>query len=140
MDVVYGRNPVLEALRAERPARKLVVAEGIRHDARVHEILGLAEAAGIRIETSPRRRLDDIAHSEHHQGVAGYFHTRPPLRLEDVLDHARDPALLLALDGIQDPQNLGAIVRSAEAAAVDGVLLAHRHAASLTGAAAKASA
>lgn len=140
MDVIYGRNPVLEALRAQRPARKLVVAEGIREDARIQEIRERALAAGVRVEASPRRRLDDIAHTEHHQGVAGYFHTRPPLRLHDVLDAAASPALLLVLDGIQDPQNLGAIARSAEACAVDGIVLSRRHAASLTGAAAKASA
>ena len=140
MDIVYGRNPVLEALRASRPARKLVVAEGIREDARVREILERAETAGIPVETSPRRRLDDIAHTEHHQGVAGYFHARPPLHLDQLLERAREPALLLVLDGIQDPQNLGAIARSAEACAVDGIVLARRQAASLTGAAAKASA
>ena len=140
MDVIYGRNPVLEALRAQRPARKLVVAEGIREDGRIREILELAGTAGIHVETSPRRRLDDIAHTEHHQGVAGYFHSRVPLQLHDLLDAAATPALLLALDGIQDPQNLGAIVRSAEACAVDGVVVPRRHAASLTGAAAKASA
>lgn len=140
MDVIYGRNPVLEALRARRAARKLVIADGIREDARIHEIRERALAAGIRVEVSPRRRLDDIAHTEHHQGVAGYFHTRAPLRLSQLLDAASSPALLLVLDGIQDPQNLGAIARSAEASAVDGIVLARRHAASLTGAAAKASA
>lgn len=140
MDIIYGRNPVLEALRAGRPARKLVLAAGIREDARIGEIRERADAVGIRVETSARRRLDDIAHTEHHQGVAGYFHTRAPLRLDAVLDEAHVPALLLALDGIQDPQNLGAITRSAEACAVDGIVLARRQAASLTGAAAKASA
>lgn len=140
MDILYGRNPVLEALRAGRPARKLVVADGIRVDARVREILERAGATGIPVETSPRRRLDDITHTEHHQGVAGYFHTRPPLQLEEVLEGTRHPALLLVLDGIQDPQNLGAIARSAEACAVDAIVLSRRHAAALTGAAAKASA
>lgn len=140
MDVIYGRNPVLEALRAQRPARKLVIAEGIREDGRVREIRERAVAAGIAVDVSPRRRLDDIAHTEHHQGVAGYFHTRPPLRLHELLEAASSPALLLVLDGIQDPQNLGAIARSAEACAVDGIVLARRQAASLTGAAAKASA
>ena len=140
MDVIYGRNPVLEALRAQRPARKLVLAAGIREDTRVREIRERALELGIRVETSPRRRLDDIAHTEHHQGVAGYFHTRPPLHLEELLAAARQPALLLALDGIQDPQNLGAIARSAEACAVDGIVLPRRQAASLSGAAAKASA
>jgi len=140
VDIIYGRNPVLEALRAQRRARKLVRAEGIRVDARMREILERAEAAGISVEESPRQRLNDIAHTEHHQGIAGYFHTREPLHLDELLAGAREPALLLVLDGIQDPQNLGAVARCAEACAVDGVVIARRHAASLTGAAAKASA
>lgn len=140
MDILYGRNPVLEALRAHRPARKLVVAEGVRDDARMREIRERAAAAAIPVETSPRRRLDDIAHTEHHQGIAGYFHARTPLRLDDLLDGARQPALLLVLDGIQDPQNVGAIARTAEACDVDGIVLARHRAASVTPAAVKASA
>ena len=140
MDILYGRNPVLEALRAARPARKLVIAEGVRDDTRLTEIRDRARALAIPVESAPRRRLDDIAHTEHHQGVAGYFHARPPLRLETLIDQARDPALMLVLDGIQDPQNLGAIARTAEACGVDAIVLARRRAASVTPAAAKASA
>ena len=140
MDILYGRNPVLEALRAARPARKLVVAEGIRDDARLTEIRERARSLAIPVETSSRRRLDDIAHTEHHQGVAGYFHARAPLRLETLIERARKPALMLVLDGIQDPQNLGAIARTAEACGADGIVLARRRAASVTPAAAKASA
>jgi len=140
VDILYGRNPVLEALRAARPARKLVVAEGIRDDARLTEIRERARSLAIPVETSSRRRLDDIAHTEHHQGVAGYFHARAPLRLETLIERARKPALMLVLDGIQDPQNLGAIARTAEACGADGIVLARRRAASVTPAAAKASA
>jgi 23S rRNA (guanosine2251-2'-O)-methyltransferase len=140
VDILYGRNPVLEALRSGRPARKLVVAEGVRNDARLNEIAELAQLRGIPIEAATRNRLDDIAHTEHHQGVAGYFHTRAPGRLDVMLEHARAPALLLALDGIQDPQNLGAIARTAEATAVDGLVLARHRSAAVTPAAAKASA
>jgi 23S rRNA (guanosine2251-2'-O)-methyltransferase len=140
VDILYGRNPVLEALRSGRPARKLVVAEGVRHDARMGEIVELAQLGGILIETAARNRLDDIAHTEHHQGVAGYFHARAPGRLDVMLKQARSPALLLALDGIQDPQNLGAIARTAEATAVDGMVMARHRSAAVTPAAAKASA
>ena len=140
MDILYGRNPVLEALRAARPARKLVLAEGVREEGRVTEILERAQELAIPVETVKRRRLDDITHTEHHQGVAGYFHARPPLRLDTLIEQARDPALLLVLDGIQDPQNLGAIARTAEACGVDGMVLTRHRAASVTPAAVKASA
>ncbi len=140
MDILYGRNPVLEALRSGRPARKLLIAEGIRVDDRVREIIERAEHAGIAVEESARRRLDDVTHTEHHQGVAGYFHARPPLQLEELLQKARDPALLLMLDSIQDPQNVGAITRTAEACAVDGVVLSRHNATAITPAVAKASA
>ncbi len=140
MDILYGRNPVLEAVRAGRQARKIVVAEGVRSDARLHEILEAARARGIVVETSPRRRLDDIAHTEHHQGVAGYFHAREPVTLDALLRGMRSPGLVLVLDGIQDPQNLGAIARTAEACAVDGLVLSRHRAAAVTPAAAKASA
>jgi 23S rRNA (guanosine2251-2'-O)-methyltransferase len=120
--------------------RKLVVAEGVRPEVRLQEILDVAQERGLTVEWSPRRRLDDIAHTEHHQGVAGYFHSRPPLSLEALLEAARPPALLLCLDGIQDPQNLGALARTAEAVGADGLIVPRHRAAPLTAAAAKASA
>ena len=140
MDILYGKNPVLEALRAGRPARKLVLARGVQPEPRLQEILDLAAARGIPVEESPRRRVDDIAHTEHHQGIAGYFHTRAPLTLDDLLQSAHDPALLLVLDGIQDPQNLGALTRTADAAGADGLVIPRHRAATMTGAAVKASA
>jgi len=140
VDILYGRNPVLEALRAGRPARKVVIAAGVRPDPRLDEVRALAVAQGVRLEETARSRLDDIAHTEHHQGVAGYFHTRTALRLDELLGSARRPALLMALDGVQDPQNLGAVVRTAEACDVDGLVLARNRSAAPTPAAAKASA
>ena len=140
MDILYGKNPVLEALRSGRQARKVVVAAGARDEARLREILALAAERGVAVEESSRRRLDDIAHTEHHQGVAGYFHSRPALDLDDLLESARDPGLLLVLDGIQDPQNLGALTRTADAAGADGLVIARDRATGVTGAAAKASA
>jgi 23S rRNA (guanosine2251-2'-O)-methyltransferase len=140
VDILYGRNPVLEALRAGRGVRKLVVAEGVRPEGRLEEILTIAGERAIAVEKSSRRRLDDIAHTEHHQGIAGYFHSRRPVTLDELLDTARPPALLLCLDGIQDPQNLGALARTAEAVGVDGLVVPRHRAASLTPAAAKAAA
>lgn len=140
MDILYGRNPVLEALRSNRPARKLVIADSVKPDSRIDQILALAEQAGIEVERAQRRKLDDIAHTEQHQGVAGYFHARTPLTLDQLLELAQMPGLLIALDGIQDPQNLGAIVRSAAAAGADGVLISRQNATAVTPAAVKASA
>jgi 23S rRNA (guanosine2251-2'-O)-methyltransferase len=140
MDILYGRNPVLEALRSGRQARKIVVAEGVRPEKRISEILSLAETADIQVEHAPRRRLDDIAHTEHHQGVAGYFHTREPLALDELIERAKLPGLIVVLDGIQDPQNLGAIVRCADGAGADGVVISRQHATAVTPAAAKSSA
>jgi 23S rRNA (guanosine2251-2'-O)-methyltransferase len=140
LDILYGKNPVLEALRAGRPARKLVLAHGVQSEPRLREILDLAAERGIPVEESARRRLDDIAHTEHHQGIAGYFHSRAPQSLGDLLEGAHHPALLLVLDGIQDPQNLGALARTADAVGADGLVIPRHRAAAVTPAAAKASA
>jgi 23S rRNA (guanosine2251-2'-O)-methyltransferase len=140
VDILYGRNPVLEALRSGRAARKLVIAAGVSTEGRLQEILRAADERGIPVEESSRKRLDDIAHTEHHQGIAGYFHGRPPLSLDDLLKQSRAPQLIVVLDGIQDPQNLGAITRTADAVGGDGVVLPRHRAAGVTAAAAKASA
>jgi 23S rRNA (guanosine2251-2'-O)-methyltransferase len=140
VEILYGKNPVLEALRAGRPARKLVLAAGVRDEPRLREILEGAAERGIPVEETSRRRLDDIAHTEHHQGIAGYFHARTPLSLDELLARVRPPGLLLVLDGIQDPQNLGALARSADAAGAGGMVLVRDRAAGITPAAAKASA
>ena len=140
MDILYGRNPVLEALRSGRAARKLVIATGIVPEGRLDEIVRLAGERGILVEEISRKRLDDIAHTEHHQGIAGYFHARPPLTVEALLSQSRAPQLIVVLDGIQDPQNLGAITRTADAVGADGVILPRHRASGVTAAAAKASA
>ena len=140
MDILYGKNPVLEALRSKRKARKLVVADGLRPEDRLEEILRLAEAENIPVESATRRRLNDIAHTEHHQGIAGYFHSREEVSLAELLAQIHGTPMLLVLDGIQDPQNLGALTRTAEAVGVDGIVIPSRRATSMTGAAAKASA
>jgi 23S rRNA (guanosine2251-2'-O)-methyltransferase len=140
VEILYGKNPVLEALRAGRPARKLVLAAGVRDEPRLREILEGAAERGIPVEETARRRLDDIAHTEHHQGVAGYFHERPPLSVDALLAGSRAPQLVVVLDGIQDPQNLGAITRTADAVGADGIVLPRHRAAGMTAAAAKASA
>jgi 23S rRNA (guanosine2251-2'-O)-methyltransferase len=140
--LVYGKNPVLEALRAGGEVRRLLVLASARPESRLEEILTLARARSIDVEETDRERLDDIAHTDSHQGVLAYVGRRRYWELDGLLDELAgvEAPVLLALDGIQDPQNLGSICRSAEAAGVSGVLLPRHRATGITPAVAKASA
>jgi 23S rRNA (guanosine2251-2'-O)-methyltransferase len=141
-ETVVGRNPVLECLRAGVPATALHVAVGVTADERVTESVRLAADAGIAILEVPRTDLDRMTGGVLHQGLAL---TVPPYEYahpDDVLTTARqDPRpLLVALDGITDPRNLGAIIRSAAAFGATGVLLPQRRSAGVTAVAWRASA
>jgi 23S rRNA (guanosine2251-2'-O)-methyltransferase len=134
-EVVLGRNPVLECLRAGVPATALYVALGADADERLTESVRIAADSGISILEVPRHDLDRIAANGLHQGVAlqvpPYSYAHP----DDLLAEAsRDstPALLVALDNISDPRNLGAIVRSVAAFGGHGVLIPQRRSASVT--------
>ena len=138
--LLVGRNPIREALKAGRPVEKLLVASGdLSGSAR--EIVGLAKASGVVVQTVERSRLDQIHPA--HQGMLAYVAAVPYASVEDILAVARergeDPFVII-LDGITDPHNLGAIVRSAECAGAHGVIVPERRAAGLTPAAAKAAA
>jgi 23S rRNA (guanosine2251-2'-O)-methyltransferase len=144
-EILYGRNPVLEALRAGRRIRRLLLAPGLSSDQRLGEILELAAAAGVAVEPTPRGRLNDVAHSEHHQGVAAYFDGRQVANVEILRELLDRPAgawapVFLCLDGVQDPQNLGSLARSAEVLGVTAMILPRHRTAPLSAAAAKASA
>lgn len=138
--IVYGRNPVREALLAGRRVRRLLVAEGLQPDERLREILALAGEHAVELEHVDRRRLDEVAHTQAHQGVVAYVGRRQYLELDEVLTDPAADALILVLDGIQDPQNLGSICRSAEAAGVAAVVIPRHRATEVTPAVAKASA
>jgi 23S rRNA (guanosine2251-2'-O)-methyltransferase len=134
-EVVLGRNPVLECLRAGVPATALYVALGTDADERLTESVRIAADSGISILEVPRHDLDRIATNGLHQGIAlqvpPYSYAHP----DDLLASAtRDgtPALLVALDNISDPRNLGAIVRSVAAFGGHGVLIPQRRSASVT--------
>ena len=129
-DLIYGRNAVLEAARAGRVKRALI-ADNVEPDPRLDELRGLAA-----VEEVPAARIGALAQGAH-QGVVAELRPRTFLTLRQLLDTG--PRLLLGLDGIEDPQNLGAILRSAEAAGVEGVLLPERRSAPLSAAAVKAS-
>ena len=134
-EMVLGRNPVLECLRAGIPANTLYVALGTDADERLTESVRRAADSGIPILEVPRADLDRISANGLHQGIAlqvpPYAYAHP----EDLLAAARDgssPALLVALDNISDPRNLGAIVRSVAAFGGHGVLIPQRRSAAVT--------
>lgn len=140
---IEGRQPVREALRAGRPISKIMIAEGVRPSALIEEILSLARAAGVRIQRVARAELDRRALGRAHQGVvaeAAAVRSRPWDRAVESARAAGRVPLLLALDGVEDPQNLGALLRSAEVFGVDAVILPRRRSAPLGATAAKASA
>jgi 23S rRNA (guanosine2251-2'-O)-methyltransferase len=142
-ETVLGRNTVVECLRAGVPATALHVAVGTTTDHRVAEAVHLAADAGIAILEVPRTDLDRITGGALHQGVAlqvpPYAYAHPDELLEAAGDSAEAP-LIVALDGVTDPRNLGAIVRSASAFGGHGVVVPQRRAASMTAVAWRASA
>jgi 23S rRNA (guanosine2251-2'-O)-methyltransferase len=141
---VYGVNPVLETLRARAGAvEQLWVSEGELRASAAAEIFTRAREAGVRVKKVPRERLASLVQGGVHQGVVAEVRALDYAELEELLTLAKGserPALLVALDGIQDPQNLGAIIRSAHALGAHGVVIPKDRAAGLTGAVAKASA
>jgi 23S rRNA (guanosine2251-2'-O)-methyltransferase len=140
IDVLYGIGPVLEALRAgRRRVHRLWIAEGRGHDRRLEELLRLARAAGAATSGAARDELTRRAAGGVHQGVVAEAEPLPRVELDTVLAAGRDrPALVVVLDSVQDPQNLGAVVRTAECAGADAVVVPKDRAASLTPAAVKA--
>jgi 23S rRNA (guanosine2251-2'-O)-methyltransferase len=137
MPVIYGINPVSEAMKSRRVSR-LVHERGA--GPRVDALVSRAHELRIPIETVDRRALDKMTRGGVHQGVAADLNPLPAYTVEELVTEADGPALLVVLDGVEDPQNVGAILRSADAAGAHGVIRQARHAAPLDGATAKASA
>jgi 23S rRNA (guanosine2251-2'-O)-methyltransferase len=135
--LIYGINPVLEALRAGRVTALRVSGRG---GGRVDEVIALADRTGVATRRVAPAELDRAARGGIHQGVAADLRDAASLSVEDLVVGAAGPALLVVLDGIEDPHNLGAILRTADAAGAHGVVRQSRHAAPLGGATAKASA
>jgi 23S rRNA (guanosine2251-2'-O)-methyltransferase len=138
---IEGRHPVMEALRAGRPLRKLVVARGSAAGPLRH-LAGEARRRGIPVQVVDAAVLIRLAHTRAPQGVIAYAAAHQVVDLNDVLNgaRARGAPFLLLLDGVEDPGNLGAIVRSADAAGVHGIVLPQRRAVGLTPTVASASA
>ncbi len=137
-EIVSGRNPVLEALRANVPATELLVARSIDVDDRVAECLKLALHQGLSIRESHRAEIEGI--SPNSQGIILAIKPYQYSSFEEITERAKFPMLIVALDGVTDPRNLGAIVRSAAAFGADGVVMTERRAAAMTASAWKSSA
>lgn len=136
-DAIYGVNAVREALGA-RPVEYVLVTEG-RHSRRVQEIIEACRAAGISLRFAPRPALERAAGTTQHQDVVAVCSAKAYDDLESLL-RSRERPLLVVLDGVEDPGNLGAIVRTAVAAGTDGVIIPERRAAGLSPAVARAAA
>lgn len=142
--IIFGRQPVSEALLADSPLRKIIIAHGTSGP-NVAELLKAAEARKIPLHKRPRQELDRLAKTDKHQGVLAVMPGVDYVDCEEILERARrdprgqKPALML-LDGVEDPRNLGAILRVAECAGMHGVVITKRRCAEVTATAIKTSA
>ena len=142
-ELLVGRNPVVEALRAKMPATALYVAVGIETDERVTEAMRIAGNRGLSLLEVSRGELDRRTGGLLHQGIALQVPPYQYRELHDVLDIAQESTsapLLVALDGVTDPRNLGAVIRSAAAFGAHGVIVPERRSAGVTAAAWRTSA
>lgn len=143
MDKLTGIHAVKEALEAQRPIDRIAIAKG-RQDKRVEEIVQLARKQGVPVRFEDRGQLDRLANSKDHQGVVALAAARAAATLQDILANANSGkgqmGLIVLLDGVEDPHNLGAIIRTALAAGAHGVVIPERRAAGLTDTVARSSA
>jgi 23S rRNA (guanosine2251-2'-O)-methyltransferase len=148
MEVLYGLHPVEEALRAGRRRFDHVLVANERHDARLEKLVAQCRETGVRVRQESREQLTVLAKTPTHQGVVAFVRPQESLTIEDLFEPlpasdangVQRARLLLALDGVEDPQNLGALLRVADGAGVDGVVLTERRSAPLSPVAVKASA
>ena len=139
---IEGRNPVLEAFRSEKTIDKLFVLEGCK-DGPVQTILREARKRDTILSFVPKERLDQLSETKKHQGVIAIAAAYTYASVEEILQKAEDkgePPFVFLLDNIEDPHNLGAIIRTANLAGAHGVIIPKRRAVGLTGTVAKASA
>lgn len=140
-DYLYGRHAVLEALRAERTIEHILIARGAPPRGALGAVIARARNAGVPVREVPRAELDRLARN--HQGIVARMGEYVYIEVEDVLAVAHErgePAFLLMLDAVQDPQNFGTLLRTAEAVGVHGVIIAERRAVGVTAGVVKASA
>lgn len=131
MNWMTGFHAVEEALTAGRPLDRIVIARG-RHGERVEAVVRLAKSRGVPVRFEDRQQLDRLTGTRDHQGIAALAAAKPAAELEDLLRAKTPQGLLVLLDGIEDPHNLGAIVRTSLAAGAQGVVIPERRAAGLS--------
>ncbi len=141
--IVEGRNPVIEALRAGRPIKRIMLASGVGKSAAIEKIFQLARERGMTVERVERREVESLSVTGKSQGVLAVTGPKGYVGMKRLLEigHERgETTLLVVLDGIQDPHNLGAIIRTADASGVHGIVIPERRSASLSPGVGRASA
>lgn len=138
---ITGRNPVLEALHSSASVQKIWVAEGVKKGS-IQEIVSKAREKNIVIKYVPRKKIDQLTGAKNHQGIAASVSAYDYADMDTLFARAAQKGqapFFILLDGIEDPQNLGSMLRSADAAGADGIIIPKHGACGLTGAVAKAS-
>ena len=141
-NMLYGRNAVMEALKGEREIDKILVQKGEKEGS-VIKIISLAKSKAVVVQEVEKAKLDELTGREKHQGVLAYVAAHEYVEVEEILEDAKEKGeapFVLILDNIQDPHNLGAIIRTAHNAGVHGIIIPKRRAVGLTGTVAKSSA
>ena len=143
IDLIYGRHSVLAALEGERTLNRIWVTPRLRYDSRFHSLLTQAKSNGAVIDEVDHRRLDQITHGASHQGIVAQAAPYEYLDLGELIEKAKtasDRPVLIVAEGITDPHNLGAIIRSAEALGAQGLVIPQRRASGITSVVAKVAA
>lgn len=136
MSILAGIHPVYEALKAHRPLDRILVAKGAG-GAKLQELIEFCRKQGVAVRFEPREALDRVSSGANHQGVVAFGAVHSYVELDSLLPKAK---MLVMLDGVEDPHNLGAVIRTVNAAGADAVVIPDRRAAGLTDVVAKASA
>ncbi len=131
MSQVEGRNPVYETLK-RGGVKRIIISESSRNEERIRDIISLSKQKKVPVEFMPREKLDRIAEGRRHQGVIAIIEAPGYVSISNILERASKDACLIILDGVQDPQNLGTVLRTADATNVEAVLIPKREGVGLT--------
>jgi 23S rRNA (guanosine2251-2'-O)-methyltransferase len=133
-DIIYGRHPVLSALENQRGLNRIWITTRLRYDPRFHHLILQAKENGAVIDEVEPKRLDQITHGANHQGIAAQIAPYSYIELPDLIAQAKSvsDAVIIVADGITDPHNLGAIIRTAEAIGAQGLVIPQRRASGIT--------